>query len=422
MKNASKILAVFVLASLMTPGFIFAKNSDETKFWKVQSIDTMKYSRDLAREKLNDRSFDKVIDGQIKAIADTGATHVAIATPYDSEFAPFLKRWVVSARKHGLKVWFRGNFSGWEGWFGYSKISREEHTAKTEQFILKNKGLFEDGDIFTACPECENGGPGDPRLNRDIDGHRKFLIKEHKVMANVFKKINRDVIFNYNSMNGDVAFLIMNKATTSALGGVITIDHYVKTQKRLISDIKKLSAQGGGAKIVLGEFGAPIPDIHGNMSEIDQAKWIQNALSELISVPELVGVNYWVNIGGSTALWDGRLVPRSAVSVLKEFFAPAVITGFVKDELGRPIEGVEVKNSYRLTKTRDNGYFELPYYQYKNDKLNFSKSDFVEKTVSAGSKESEPFLITLERTEETFSFRFMKLLKYLASILYLLRD
>ncbi|MDP3888564.1 MAG: hypothetical protein Q8Q24_00825, partial [bacterium] len=94
---------------------------------EFKSIDTMKYSRDIAREKLNDPSFDKVIDTQVKNIADTGATHVAIATPYDEEFLPILKRWVSSARKYNLKVWFRGNWSGWEGWFDYPKIDRSTH-------------------------------------------------------------------------------------------------------------------------------------------------------------------------------------------------------------------------------------------------------------------------------------------------------
>ena len=28
--------------------------------------------------------------------------------------------------------------------------------------IEKNPDLFQNGDIFTACPECENGGPGNP--------------------------------------------------------------------------------------------------------------------------------------------------------------------------------------------------------------------------------------------------------------------
>ena len=49
----------------------------------------MKYSRDLSREKLKDPSFDVVIDKQVKAIAETGATHVAISTPYDEEFCQY---------------------------------------------------------------------------------------------------------------------------------------------------------------------------------------------------------------------------------------------------------------------------------------------------------------------------------------------
>jgi hypothetical protein len=75
----------------------------------------MKYSRDLAREKLGNPSFDKVIDDQISRIAGTGATHVALGVPYDPEFLPIMRRWVTAIRKYNLKVWFRGNLSGWEG-------------------------------------------------------------------------------------------------------------------------------------------------------------------------------------------------------------------------------------------------------------------------------------------------------------------
>ena len=58
------------------------------RWWAFQSVDTMKHSRDLAREKLHDASYDAVIDREVRAIAETGATHVAIATPYDEEFVP----------------------------------------------------------------------------------------------------------------------------------------------------------------------------------------------------------------------------------------------------------------------------------------------------------------------------------------------
>src|SRR3989344_1555536 len=105
-------------------------------WWPLQSVDTVKYSRDLARLKSNDETFKRVIDSQVVNIARTGATHVAIGTPYDPEFVPFLKEWVKVARKHKLKVWFRGNFSGWEGWFNYPKIGRTEHLKMLSDFIL----------------------------------------------------------------------------------------------------------------------------------------------------------------------------------------------------------------------------------------------------------------------------------------------
>src|SRR3990167_8157982 len=79
---------------LFTPSIISARE----RFFQVQSIDTMKYSRDVAREKLKDFSYDKEIETQVKNIAETGASHVAIATPYDDEFLPFLRRWVKAAR------------------------------------------------------------------------------------------------------------------------------------------------------------------------------------------------------------------------------------------------------------------------------------------------------------------------------------
>ena len=90
----------------------------------------MKYSRDLAREKLDDPSFDKIIDKQMADISATGANYVAIGTPYDAEFIPMLKRWVASARKHNLHVWFRGNFSGWEEWFDYPKIDHDTNNNR----------------------------------------------------------------------------------------------------------------------------------------------------------------------------------------------------------------------------------------------------------------------------------------------------
>lgn len=317
---------VFILALLILILVIFTSSPESTNntnqkthFWKVQSIDTMKYSRDLAREKLGDNSFDSVIEQQIKDIAATYATHVAIGTPYDSEFLPFLKRWVQMARKYKLKVWFRGNWSGWEKWFDYKPIDRKTHIEKTVKLILDNRDIFEDGDIFAACSECENGGPGDPRHNGDVKGHREFMIKEYKAIKTAFEKIEKKVSSNYSSMNGDVANLIMDKETTKAMGGIVVVDHYVASPEQLIIDIKTLSKKSGG-KVVLGEFGGPIPDIHGKMTDQEQKEWLEKVLGKLFNMDDVIGLNYWTNVGSSTQLWDSKGNPRLAVDVLKRYY------------------------------------------------------------------------------------------------------
>jgi hypothetical protein len=385
----------------------FGTSSDELKtFWAFQSIDTMKYSRDLSREKLHDSTFDAVIELQVRQIAETGATHVAIATPYDAEFLPILKRWVAAARREHLKVWFRGNWSGWEGWFNYPKISRATHLKLTQGFILKNADLFEDGDIFTSCPECENGGSGDPRSTGDVVGYRAFLIQEFETSKRAFADIGKTVTANYFSMNGDVARLVMDRDTTTKLGGVVTIDHYVATPDELVRDVRSIAAESGG-KIVLGEFGAPIPDLQGYFSEADQAMWIRSVLQKLANTPEVIGVNYWVNVDGSTALWSERGVPRSAVSQITNAYTPQVAYGFIKDELDRPVGGVAVTNGYRKVHSQKNGFFELPMVQDGDGALHISALGYRD-VVTSPSSSSDQMEIMLTTENKTVFFHILE--------------
>jgi hypothetical protein len=314
----------------------------------------MKYSRDPSGQFLSDLpKLATLADTQVENIAKAGANYVAIATPYDKQFIPVLEVWVQAARKQHLKVWFRGNWSGWEGWFGYPRITRDEHIEKTVTFIKEHAKLFEDGDIFSACPECENGGPGDPRLNGDPDGHRKFLIDEHKAMAEALRGVDRNVQINFNSMNGDVAKLIMDKQTTQALGGIVVIDHYVKTPEQLNKDITEFAHRTGG-KVVLGEFGAPIPDIHGGMTQEQQAVWIHDSLMLLTANPALFGISYWTNVGGSTALWNNDNTPKLAVQTLQRFFKPQLVTVAVTNTLGQRLGSATAEiGAKAFTSTRE---------------------------------------------------------------------
>ena len=414
-----QLFLLFLLLFLIVAGFftlVFFVSSEpvvtiypkpEARWWTFQSVDTMKHSRDLAREKLHDDSYDVVIDREVRDIAEVGATHVAIATPYDEEFVPYLKRWVLAARKYHLGVWFRGNFSGWEGWFGYQRISRAEHISKTQAFIRRHPELFQDGDAFSACPECENGGPGDPRLNGDIEGYRKFLVDEYAATQVSFEKLGKNISSNLFSMNGDIARLVMDKDTTTTLGGIVTVDHYVKTPEVLATDAQDFISRSGG-QLLLGEFGAPIPDINGDMTDEEQSAWLREVMLRFTRVPRVFGMNYWTQTGSSTALWSEKGVPRAAVSTLAEFFAPQIFYGVVRDELGAPIVGASVSAGADFsTKTNSEGYFELrvPAVDGKSTQLSVSAQNFLSQNAAG---EATQMAFVLPREKETLWFRFEK--------------
>ena len=388
MLRSFAISFIVILTSIFLIRYFVYSNRSQTAnvqqvWWQVQSIDTMKYSRDLSRQMLNDPAFDTTIDMQVGNIAKTGATHVAIATPYDEEFIPILSRWVAASRRYNLHVWFRGNFSGWEQWFGYPKISGDEHVQKTDDFIRNHPDLFVDGDIFTPCPECENGGPGDPRQTGDVAGFRRFLIHEHQVAANDFVSIHKNVSTSYNSMNYDIATLVMDPATTRAVGGVVAIDHYVETPIDLVTNIQALATRSNG-KIFLGEFGVPIPDINGTMNDDQQATWIDDALNKLSLMPIVIGVNYWVNVGGSTQMWSDNGTAKPAVGVITQYYTPKILHGSVYDQYNSPIANVEVSTSYKTAKTDACGQFILPI--LPSDKTVFvhtSKYDDTETQISS---------------------------------------
>lgn len=410
-----KILLVIILISAFLLFFFFPVfpsyfTEQKATFWQFQSIDTMKYSRDPSREKLNKPDFDKVIDQQVRDISAVGATHVAIATPYDDEFLPILKRWVSSARKYNLNVWFRGNWSGWEKWFNYELVDRDTHIKKTQKFILDNRNLFENGDIFSACPECENGGPGDPRHNGDVAGYRKFLLDEYQITKNAFKKIGRDVKSNYNSMNADVARLIMDGDTTRGMDGLVVIDHYVSNPEQLADDVIKI-AQASGGKVVLGEFGAPIENINGKMTEDEQADWINKAITKLVLIPELDGLNYWVSVGGSTEIWQKNGKAKKAVEIIKAIYSPSQITGVVKNELGDPISKAIIRNQKREVITDSKGNFRLPYLDEVKT-LEITAPGYKGSTIKIPSGETMISIVLKKENEDLF-FRIRRFLKEL---------
>src|SRR5258708_6805857 len=205
-------LAFFVITFSLI--YIYMKGTQTDTPWKYQCIDTMKNSRDDARSWGVNEKTTKEIAREMEIIKNLGANCVALDTPYDNEFVPYLNLWVTYARRNNLHIWFRGNFSAWEGWFDRPKgMTAQEHLQNTKQFILSHPQLFEDGDIFTPAPEAENAwGNGYVSYN-DYPLFRQFLIEEHQNADTAFIQIGKHVITNWLSMSGGVAKAVLDAPT-----------------------------------------------------------------------------------------------------------------------------------------------------------------------------------------------------------------
>lgn len=337
-------LAVTTVNYLKEPSFPSDSVTDINKaMWEYQCVDTMKTSRDKARAWENRSDLVEHIDKEMTAIANMGANCVALDTPYDEEFLPYLKKWVDAAREHNLKIWFRGNFSAWEGWFEYPhNMTTAQHIARTNDFIRNNADLFEDGDIFTPSPEAENGGP----FNQvEVDEHvafRRYLIQEHTEAQQTFQEIGKDVKTNWLSMNGGLAKRMFDQNTIDSLGKVVSLDHYIADPKQM-GEFIDYFVNNFETRVVIGEWGAPIPEINGDMSEDEQNEFIGQLLDEMYKHREHIdGVNYWVLFDSSTEIYNKDLTPRKAVETIADYFKPSEMTGSVFDKNGKPIEGAKI--------------------------------------------------------------------------------
>lgn len=356
---------------------ITSRKAPRPNRWNIQCIDTMKESRDRARGKLRDASYDSDISRQVRAIAETGANFVAVDTPYDEEFVPFLRRWVRAARDNGLGVWFRGNWSGWEGWFDYPKnMSWKDHIRETKNFIAKNPDIFSDGDIFSPCPECENGGPGDPRQKGTVAEYRKFIIEEYDETGEAFASIGKNIRVFYPS-NRDVAKLVMDVETTRALGGFVVIDHYVNDPVQIARDVEDIARTSGGT-VVLGEFGAPF-DGRSMITDDEQAQWIEDVLRGLSDLKNFEGVNYWIHTGGPTELWKENGDARSSVALLRDFFLPRIVYGTITDGFLCPVRGARISSDFVETFSGSDGGYELRNGDISARKIYSSASGFSER-------------------------------------------
>lgn len=342
------IIVFFILVATHTP-------QSYAYPWNINSIDTMKLSRDSARNPQIDIGF------WVKKVASLHANYIAIDTPYDNEFTLVLTKWVQEARKNHLHVWFRGNFSGWEGWFGYPPITIQQHYQKTSEFITSHPDLFAEGDIFTPAPEPENGIIGDPRSSPEVaKEYKTFLVTSYDTCVKAFAMINKHVSCGYFSVNGDIALNILDQSTINSLGKVIVIDHYVPSTRAMTDEIEALNKKFH-ASIIIGEFGAPIDDITGPMDDTQQAAFVTSILDVVNRHASVIGFNYWVIEGGSTALVQEDGSNKPAASAIMNFYNPVTVTALVKDFKNKPAINKKIESTQGNVLTDKYGKFTISF-------------------------------------------------------------
>jgi len=203
-------------------------------------------------------------------------------------------------------------------------------------------------------------------------------------------------------MNADVARLVMDMDTTGKLGGIVAIDHYVKDTDKIVSDIQDIALRSGG-RIVLSEFGAPIPDIHGEMSEKEQALWINKLMLSLAKMSELEGVNYWTSYGGSTRLWNNDDTPKEAAIVITKYYSPHVYSGTVINEAGIPLNQALIITKDGSSRVDDNGKFLFP---TTEDTFIIKANGYVDQAITFIPDST----ISMKKSRESLVFKILKTL------------
>lgn len=286
-----------------TPSATASVAPDPNSSSLVLSIDAMKMSRDtlsLSREQ---------IQMLCQEARNTGATHIAIGTPYDDFAYKYLKDWVSIAKSQdiGLNVWLRGNFSDWENWHE-NKIHNpvatpEDHHRQFSQFLAKlhHDGLISPGDIVSPCPEPENG----KIIGSYWDNKQKLqnFIRDSYINArntlDSFGLSGVRVVFSYNA---DVAADLPTEIYD--LLKIIGLDHYPAADAtEMATRIAHFHHLFPGKEIWIAETGSGMKDRQKITTQEQQAAYMELLFQSMASM-KVSAINIWTIMGGDTALVD----------------------------------------------------------------------------------------------------------------------
>ncbi len=303
--------------------------------WQIKSIDAQVVSK----------HWGTVPESTIQTIAEKakslGATHLAIAVPYENQTE--WQKWTRVVHGVGLKVWSRSHPNSWEGDNGIAaNLTPTDYNTKTSQFLSDNASFLQSGDLFTYCVEPENGKYWTVKYGGNWSSNTTAVTEYNKFIRDGITQgdailsgkgfaqgtINTRLV----SVNGWIANNILEQSTVDLMG-VITVDHYVEfddSGNRITNNIQAMKdkmsrdldqlRQRWGKRLFIGEWGFPIDQ---ELSDEEQ-RIVTEGIFSIFASKDLLGVNYW-NFMGNTArlLNDSGGIPttlRSAATVIQNYF------------------------------------------------------------------------------------------------------
>ncbi len=309
--------------------------------WKLQSVDTMKWSKDTMRG----QKTESEILSLVKKDKKLGLTHMTVDCPYDdySDYDPVIEsgykeKWLNNIRANNMNVWHRQHFNEWEGDYDFQKITPRTTPSRAlgdaagvlagtdtsswlylhYNYIKTHSSEFVAGDIFSPIAEIENAGYAGATTDQFSDAMElwEFIRDLITVCNRAFADIGlEDEI--YIGFFGHSGYTVMNKIDefTVDCEKFLSIDHYVFDDTTMSSDLDTI-IDYFDVPLHIGEWGN-----YQDSDETTNATLVTTIYNVFSGKTDIFGVSYWDDIGGSyESLLNSDLTEKENYYAVQNFF------------------------------------------------------------------------------------------------------
>ncbi len=339
---STQIVLLIISASLFGNILSIPQKAEAASTLVYRGVDVMKYTKDVMRNQQSDAVIANIVDVIVNGIHPT---HISISIPldatgdYPSSATPsprtaeaFTQKWADTIHSRGVKVIWRGTWSGIEGIYDFPKkvggsrfpagtavsAATDGNTTwlgKTYKYIVDHPSFFQSGDVWAVLPERTEGIFQDSTsfLSYASPGiqanYANFFNNLQTVSAAAFLTTGKTVTTGLTANNFtevDSTWIPQSVFTNS---GLLVVDHYgsTHTPQEMDSDLRRIYANRG-KKVFLQEWG---DYWNSGLSETQRSAYLDSmyaVLQKLVIDGILVGFNYW---GAWTGVQEGILTTLS---------------------------------------------------------------------------------------------------------------